>query len=100
MHMSVVVISTSESSQVAWLVTEVIVVVYIDAKSVGMLMKFHTPSANNGGSIVVGFRLRASSNEVLCLFCIIPREVENIARPGDKAMGSVLIVESRFYNDA
>ena len=68
MHMSVVVISTSESSQVAWLVTEVIVVVYIDAKSVGMLMKFHIPLANNGGRVVVQFRFWASSNEVLFVF--------------------------------
>ena len=99
-YMGVIVIATSEPSQIAWLVTKVVVVVHVDAECVGMLMEFHIPSANNGRSIVVGFRFGASSNEVLCFFCIIPREVEYIARPRDKAMGSVLIVEGRFHNDA
>ena len=82
------------------IMAKIIVVVDVDTKCICMLMKFHIPLANNEGSKVVGFRLRASSNEVLCFFCIIPREVEDIAGPSDKAMGSVLIVEGGFVDDA
>ena len=91
--MCVIVFSTGEPSQVAWLVAKVVVVVYIDTKGVGMLVKFHIPLTNDGGSIVIGVGFRASSNEVLNFFCVVSGEIEYITGPGDEAMWPILIVE-------